>query len=141
MPPSDLAAHPAQTVWPRYDGRSLLNLVTSLAGHFGVSTGHAPLASPLPLDGIETVVLVVADGLGHFPLEWHLGAGRLPHLAALLDGGTALYSTATSTFPSSTMIAMTTLHTGASPAQHGWLGTAIHAGGSVVDVLCASATC
>lgn len=33
------------------------------------------------------------------------------------------------------MIAMTTLHTGASPAEHGWLGTAIHHGGAVVDLL------
>lgn len=119
---------------PRYDGRSLLNLVTSLAGQFGVRTGYAPFTACLPLSGIETVVLVVADGLGHFPLKRHLRAGHLPWLEAQVADGEARYATATSTFPS-TMTARTTLHTGASPAQHGWLGTAIHAVGSVVDVL------
>lgn len=135
MLPTDLAATPDQVVWPRYEGRSLLNLVTSLAGHFGVDTGHAPWALPLPLDGVDTVVLFVADGLGHFLLGRHLEAGDLPHLAARLAAGEGSYQSATSTFPSSTMTAMTTLHTGASPAQHGWLGTALHWRGQVADVL------
>lgn len=132
---SDLASHPEQPILPRYGGQSILNLVSSLAGHFGVQTGHAPLRPSLPLRGVETVVLFVADGLGHFPLKRHLRAGHLPWLEAQVADGEARYATATSTFPSSTMTAMTTLHTGASPAQHGWLGTSIHAGGSVVDVL------
>lgn len=132
---SDLATVPEQPVLPGYGGRSLLNLVSSLAGHFGVETGHAPLTAPLPLDGVGTVVLFVVDGLGHFLLARHLREGAMPHLAALLQAGGAAYSTLTSTFPSSTMIAMTTLHMGASPAQHGWLGTSVHDRGTVVDLL------
>ena len=72
---SDLASTPDQVVRPRYDGRSILNLVTSLAAHFGVDTGHAPLTLPLPLDGVKRVVLFVADGLGHFLLDRHVTEG------------------------------------------------------------------
>ncbi|GHF51149.1 hypothetical protein HNQ07_003023 [Deinococcus metalli] len=132
---SDLATRPDQPVRPHHDGRSILNFVTSIAAHFGVRTGHAPLATHLPLTGVSTVVLVVADGLGHFPLKQHLRAGHLPHLEARVADGGALYSTMTSTFPSSTMTAMTTLHTGAAPAQHGWLGTSVFEGTTVLDIL------
>ena len=120
---------------PRYDGWSILNLIASLTRHFGVDTGHAPLSTHLPLTGVQTVVLVVADGMGHFPLKRHLRAGSLPHLETRISDGEAAYTTMTSTFPSSTMTAMTTIHTGASPAQHGWLGTSIHHDGTVVDLL------
>ncbi|MFC3831822.1 MULTISPECIES: alkaline phosphatase family protein [Deinococcus] len=132
---SDLASRPDDLLWPRYDGRSLVNLLASVSRHFGVDTGHAPLATRLPLAGAQTIVLIVADGLGHFPLKRHLRAGSLPHLETRISDGEATYATMTSTFPSSTMTAMTTIHTGASPAQHGWLGTSIHQGSTVIDLL------
>ena len=132
---SDLASDPLERLLPSYDGRGLLNLTASLAGHLGLDTGHAPWSAPLPLDGVETVVLLLVDGLGHFQLKGHLEAGDLPNVAALLKSGGAGYTTATSTFPSSTMISLTSLHTGASPAQHGWLGTTLYWRGTVADVL------
>ena len=135
LPSSDLADTPEQDLWPRYDGRSLLNLVTTLAGHFSVTTSSAPFSAPLPLDDVRTVVLFVVDGLVHFQLNQLLSSGHMPRLAERLTRGRAGYTTATSTFPSSTMTAMTTIHTGVPPAWHGWLGTAVHHEASVVDVL------
>lgn len=132
---SDLASSPDTRLLPSYDGRGLLNLTASLAGHFGLDLGLAPFDAPLPLDGAETVVLFVVDGLGHFQLREHLDAGNLPSMAALLTSGGAGYTTATAAFPSSTMISLTGLHTGASPAQHGWLATTLYWRGTVADVL------
>ncbi len=132
---SDLAADPTARLLPSYVGRGLLNLSASVAQHLGLDTGHAPFVPPLPFDGAETVVLLVVDGLGHFQLRRHLERGDLPNLAGLLSSGEAGYSTATASLPSSTMISLTTLHTGASPAQHGWLGTSVYWRGTVADVL------
>jgi Type I phosphodiesterase / nucleotide pyrophosphatase len=116
---NSLLSHPDWTL-PDYAGGSILNLAASLHAHFGVDTGHAGLRTPLPLEDVETVVLLIVDGLGQAQLERHIADGDAPNLGALLGG--AHHQTITSVFPSTTMAAVTSIHTASAPAQSGWLG-------------------
>ncbi len=111
---------PSGFVRPDYAGSSILNLASSIAAHFGVETGHPKLRDALPLEGVETVVLFVVDGLGHGQLEKHIADGDVPTLRSLMASGG--HQTLTSVFPSTTMAAMTAMYTGYTPAQSGWLG-------------------
>ncbi|MFD1567096.1 alkaline phosphatase family protein [Halolamina litorea] len=69
-------------------------------------------------DGIENVVLLVIDGFGLD--QWNRLADDLPLLDAFEASGTV--TPLTSTYPSETAAAITTLHTGLLPAEHGLLG-------------------
>ena len=113
-----LTNHPDWTL-PDYAGGSILNLASSLANHFGVRVPHAPLRNALPLEGIETVVLLIVDGLGQWQLEKHIADGDAPNLERLMQRDAQVI---TSVFPSTTMAAMTSIHTATPPAQSGWLG-------------------
>lgn len=104
---------------PDYAGGSVLNLAASLANHFGVRVPHAPLRNALPLEGVETVVLLIVDGLGQWQLEKHIRDGDAPNLERLMQRDSQVI---TSVFPSTTMAAMTSIHTATPPAQSGWLG-------------------
>jgi hypothetical protein len=112
-------------VLPDYAGGSIINLVSSLAGHFGLETGvarlHAPLEEKLGLDGVQSVVLVIVDALGNGQLEKHMADGDMPNVKALLEHGAERFAL-TSVFPSTTMAAVTSMHICATPAQTGWLG-------------------
>lgn len=111
-----------QRVDPDYGGGSILNLVAAFANHFGIRTGHPPTSTHLPLAGVKLVVLFIVDALGYHQLQRHLDAGDLPNLESFLRQGEATTAIATSTFPSTTATALTTFHTGRSPAQHGMVG-------------------
>jgi hypothetical protein len=107
---------------PDYAGGNIVNLVSSIARHFGLATEHPPLSAPLPLEGIGTVVLLIVDALGYWQVQDHLAAGDLPTLERLFDRHEASLAPLTSTFPSTTPAALTTLHTGVTPAEHGLVG-------------------
>jgi Type I phosphodiesterase / nucleotide pyrophosphatase len=111
---------PTNLVKPDYAGGSILNLASSIAAHFGVETGHLGLRTALPLEGVETIVIFVIDGLGQWQLEKHIADGDAPTLKSLLEIGQ--HQTLTSVFPSTTMAAMTAIYTGCAPAESGWLG-------------------
>jgi hypothetical protein len=113
-----LAHHPDWTL-PDYAGGSILNLAASLADHFGVRTPHAVLRHRLPLEGIESVVLLIVDGLGQWQLDKHIADGDAPNLCSLMGRDPQVI---TSVFPSTTMAAMTSIHTATPPASSGWLG-------------------
>ena len=106
-------------LWPRYD-RGSLALISSIAAYFGAPTGHGTLPE---LDGIlaaggyRNVVLMLYDGMGDAILEQHLPPESF--LRRHVRG--RLYAT----FPSTTAAATTTLESGLSPAQHGWLGWSV----------------
>jgi hypothetical protein len=117
MPPMQL---PSSLLAPNYNGGSIINLSASIAAHFGVPTSTAKLQQPLPLEGVDTVVLLIVDGLGDWQLEQHLSDGDMPNLKALLEDSQR--RSLTSVFPSTTMSAITGIHMAASPAQTGWLG-------------------
>ena len=127
---------------PAYGGRSLPNLMSSLADHLGrpkegTTAFLAPLAPNLdpfqgkPPDG--PVVVLLLDGLGWLALR---------DSAARDLGGTAARwlpraRPITSVFPTTTTIALTSLSTAAAPAQHGVVGHRVYLPryGAVVELL------
>ncbi|MFD1730940.1 hypothetical protein ACFSC4_07370 [Deinococcus malanensis] len=64
---------------PDYHGGSILNLITTLGGHFGIQSPHAGFGTPLPLAGAETIILLVVDGLGLGQLQNAMAKG-LPRM-------------------------------------------------------------
>lgn len=107
-------------VVPDYEGYCIANVPGTAADLLGVDVG--PTLPGSVLSGVETdvshVVVVVLDGLG-----WHrFRRDREDHrfLRRLDECGRV--TTLTSVLPSSTASAITTLHTAATPAEHGVLG-------------------
>ncbi len=106
-------------VWPRYE-RGSLALISSIAAWAGAPTGHATLAE---LDALlsggryRNVVLMLFDGMGDTILRRHLPEDSFFRRHEALS----LYAS----YPSTTAAATTTLESGLSPAQHGWLGWSV----------------
>lgn len=82
---------------------------------------------PQPVQEAERIVLLVIDGLGYEQLQRH--AHLAPHLMSL--EGRAITTIA----PSTTASALTSLVTGASPAEHGIVGYRMDMGDSVMNSL------
>lgn len=121
IPPAVPAALPvAEPVLPDYSGGSLVNLMASILGAFGASSPYPELGR-LPaaeLAAARRVVLLLVDGLGYHYLARHAAPGSAlrRHLRASM----------TSVFPSTTATAVTTVHTGLAPQQHGLVGWFTH---------------
>lgn len=99
---------------PDYQANSLVNLMSRLAGNFGVESHPYPaLALPglADLAAYQHVVLLVIDGLGARYLDGQPGFLQ-SHKAGEI----------TSVFPTTTATAITTFMTGLAPQQHGLTG-------------------
>ncbi len=71
----------------------------------------------LPVSSIRTVIVIGLDGLEPKIVEPLLEAGKLPHLASLIDrGGFARLGT---TYPAQTPVAWSSFATGTNPGGHG----------------------
>ena len=113
------------------DQESLLGVTSSLLRYYGAETSHKTL--PL-LDGRlaacpRNVVLLLFDGMGDAVVRGHLPEDSFlrRHMAAVI--GTV--------FPPTTAAAITTVDSGLSPAEHGWLGWSLRfgaLGGKIVEV-------
>lgn len=104
---------------PDYEGRSLVNLMASVIRARGGESAHRGLGQAWEqvLAKPRHVVLVVVDGLGL--------AQREAYLDAVTDSpflGQHTPHELSSVFPATTAAAVTTLMSGASPAEHGILG-------------------
>lgn len=115
--------------YPDYQ-HSILSLTSSLLHCFGISSPHSGL---IQLDRIleskrKNTVLLILDGMGSDAL-----AGLLPSDAFLRRHKAADLSTV---YPCTTTAATTTLSTGLSPLEHGWLGWSpwFREFGRVVDI-------
>lgn len=101
--------------FPDYD-RSILGIPNALLKHYGAEYAHAPL--PLLDERLQrryrNVVLMVFDGMGSDMLTHNLppDAFLRKHKAADIS----------SVYPCTTTAALTTLESGLSPIEHGWLG-------------------
>jgi hypothetical protein len=115
---------------PAYGGRSLANLAAGLARTLARADAEPPLLPELtggldPLEGRSAegpVVVLLIDGLGWSAL--HGSAARKPGGAAAHWARRA--RPLTSTFPTTTTVALTSLSTGASPGQHGVVGHRVY---------------
>ena len=117
-------ALPPDCFVPNYDGRSIVNVAVSVGQVFGAFSERRPLEAdilaPL-LAGVRQVVLVIVDALEYQMLRQALAPRRRNGLRRLLQAGGRLVPL-TSVFPSTTIAALTSLWTGHTPAEHGFVG-------------------
>jgi hypothetical protein len=126
-------------VRPDFGGRGLANvgrtLLELLAPHAADELDLPPLdPSVLPdviTRGVTTVVLVVADGLGHLQLQREIAAGNAPNLAELIGraevaDSSVKYTPITSVFPTTTVAALGSVNSGVTPTGHGLLGYTVY---------------
>ncbi len=98
---------------------SLINVISSLLNKFG---GHSTYQTNSLVDqalakNYKNVVLLLLDGLGHENLHELSPQGILSHHQKAIIS---------STFPSTTVAATTTIESGISPLEHGWLGWSLY---------------
>ena len=117
-------------ILPQYGGYSIANLARTIVSLLGKeqeeTLAQAGLEPALPgnawehlAGGVRTVIVVVLDAVGY------LGFKRLLEreetgFGQLVENGT--FVPLTSVFPSTTMAAMSSIWTGRTPADHGFLG-------------------
>ncbi len=103
------------------------NLTGIIPGCLLGMPSQRPQWFPQPLQHAERIVLLVIDGLGYEQLQSH--AHLAPHLMSL-EGRSI-----TTIAPSTTASALTSLVTGASPAEHGIVGYRMDMGDSIMNSL------
>jgi Type I phosphodiesterase / nucleotide pyrophosphatase len=107
--------------FPDYGRYSLAEIVPTILRVYGVDTARAPLPAHVyerAAAGCDHVVLLVIDGLGYDQVVAD-GDARPPLFRRLIER--AQVHALTSVFPSTTAAALTTLHTGLTPLEHGLL--------------------
>ena len=115
---------PDEFVLPNTDGYGLANVAATVLTHFGVSSlPTAPLAEEAigeSLEGSGKLVVLLVDALGYLALTEQMAADPGLPLNALARRGR--FTPLTSVFPSTTAVALATLHTGLPPVTHGITG-------------------
>lgn len=108
---------------PDYQGGSLVNLMASIIRSRGGRSPHRSLngLSPAALRPYQKVVLLLLDGLGAKQLHRFILAGKGRKFLALHP-----WQKITTACPATTAAVVTTLATGASPAEHAILGWHLH---------------
>jgi hypothetical protein len=115
---------PDDFIAPNYRGRSIVNLTASVIKLFGGHIATTPLDADILADvggDVQRVVLVIVDALGYHKFLESLDAKPRNGFHALAQNGARIVPL-TSTFPSTTTAALTSLWTGYTPAEHGFLG-------------------
>jgi hypothetical protein len=106
---------------PDYNGAWIGGIVPALLGDGATDWLPAPTAAG------AGVVLLVCDGLGWELVQAH--AGHLPTVSAMSGGPLSAIA------PSTTSAGLTSIVTGATPAEHGLVGYRIRVGGEPLNVL------
>ena len=100
---------------PNYEN-SIMNITNSLLKHYGLEPHHAtlPIVDDLLAKNYKNVVFLIMDGMGINVLERNLpkDAFLRTHMAREIS----------SVFPPTTTAATTSVLTGKTPAEHGWIG-------------------
>ena len=109
--------------FPDYQGGSIVNLLSSIIHALGGSSPHPRLKAldPRLFDGVSRVVYLVLDGVGYHQLSRFMAAGGGGHFFSRHP-----FERITAVFPTTTAAAVTTLSTGATPAEHGVLSWHLH---------------
>lgn len=114
---------PDDFVVPSYDGYGLANVSPTILRHFGARTDVPGLADDVVgsyLDGAKRVVTILLDACGYLLLKRVLAESPDHPLTSLVKRGRM--TPTTSVFPSTTAVALSTLHTGLPPIRHGITG-------------------
>lgn len=111
---------PTPTI-PDYGGASTLSVLPAL------TWGTPSAVLPEGVVGAERVVVLVIDSLGWVQLQDYLE--HAPTLASMTG------SPVTTTAPSTTAVALTSLSTGVAPGEHGIVGYRFPIGGAVMNAL------
>ena len=112
-----------------YHGRCVTNIVPALLGPGG--TEALPDFFPQITRGARQVVLLVVDGLG-----WHQLQDRILRAPAATTTLASMQGSAITTIaPTTTVTALTSIATGATPGEHGLVGYRIDFAGRVVQML------
>lgn len=119
-----------EIIYPHYTGLSIINVMQSILGWFGVRVTH-PLDRSVfdrrfQSDAIQRIVVYLTDGLGYRLLSQLVEEdAELRDIIATLTEGRG-FVPLTSTAPSTTAVALPTLWTAHFPATHGMLGTMMY---------------
>ena len=103
---------------PDYDN-SLLSVTTSLLKYYGISSPHASLPeldNILAAKAYKNIVFMVLDGFGSYVMDTHLAKEDFLQRHKIRD--------ISSVYPCTTTAATTTMHSGLSPLEHGWIAWA-----------------
>jgi predicted AlkP superfamily pyrophosphatase or phosphodiesterase len=107
-----------QFVFPAYGKQSITEIEPSIRKLFGVPTNRVSLPDHFFPEGkYEQIILFVIDGLGWH--DWMHHSLQFPFYEKLFTKGKIF--PITSVFPSTTPAALTTIHTGFTPQEHGLL--------------------
>jgi Type I phosphodiesterase / nucleotide pyrophosphatase len=128
-----------QLLRPDFAGRGLANVAPSvleLLAPDALDGVELPSLDPSVLPewltrGVKTVVLVLADGLGHLQLHREIAAGNAPNLGELIQRATegdpqVAYNPITSVFPTTTVAALGSVNSAVTPTEHGLLGYTLY---------------
>lgn len=103
-------------IYPNYD-RSILSIASSVLIHFGVKDCQhktLPEYDKLLEKDYKNIIVMLFDGLGTSTLKYHLEENDFLRKHHVTD--------ISSVFPSTTVAATTSIMSGYSPAECGWLG-------------------
>lgn len=107
---------------PHFERYSLVGAAGTVLAAFGLSPPHPPLPAELLPEKreVKRVVMILIDALGHRQLRRFLKREPDSLFQRLIERGR--FAPLTSVFPSTTAAALTTLHTGLPPQEHGVVG-------------------
>lgn len=103
-------------LYPDYE-KSLVNFSATILKEFGISSEYSTLSridKLLKEEEYKNIVVLLYDGLGSKIIEKHLDKNSFLVKNKMLD--------ITSTVPSTTMAATTSILSGKTPYEHGWIG-------------------
>lgn len=111
-------------ITPQYDGLNLVNITSSVLKHFKAPALNPQLPSTVfsksLFKGVKHVVMMVVDGLGYHQVLESTKQNKKLGLKKIIEKDT--FIPLTSTCPSTTATALTTLNTSLTPSQHGITG-------------------
>src|SRR5919202_220536 len=126
-------------VRPDFAGRGLANVAPTILSLLAPTAADGLRLPPLDSNvlpegltrGVNAVVLVVADGLGHVQLQREIASGNAPNLGELIARAASgdpqvAYAPITSVFPTTTVAALGSVNSGVTPTQHGLLGYTLY---------------
>jgi hypothetical protein len=112
-------------VTPSYKGLGISNIMPTVSEYLGLKlnsqfTIPQEFLDPDIFKGVKNIVFLLLDGLGYEQLLWELKRNKNLALGDVINDSVSF--PLTSTLPSTTITALTTLGTGLTPQEHGIMG-------------------